>query len=75
MDNQKPAPPQVLLVVSNVDGGDPKIEKEHYDHGDAHAHAEEVAKSLLDRGGMVSVFRRIATYEAEIKVNMKREGE
>jgi hypothetical protein len=62
----------VILVVSNV-GDIDKIEKKIFDHGDAHAQAEEVAKALLESGGTVEVYRRVATYKAKIEVEMTTE--
>ena len=68
-----------LLVVTRrtrEDGeshlGDLTIERETTDHGEAHSVAEAIAKVNVGEPArvLVYVYRRVAVYEAEIKVRM-----
>lgn len=75
MNGDQPAPKESLLVVTHRDAGDPVIEQEHHNHGDANAHAMEVAKKLHGTGAITAVYRRLASFDAEIVVKMRKDGE
>lgn len=68
-----------LLIVSRYTGKDAdippmSIQRESVDHGDAHSLAEDIAKGNLGSEFVIEVYRRISTYEAEVKVTMRKDG-
>lgn len=56
-------------------GSELSVITESSDHGDAHSLAEDFAKKTLGQNIVVEVYRRISTYEAEVKVSMRKDGE
>ena len=52
-----------------------EIVRESTEPGDAHAIAEQVACEKLGELVSIEVYRRIAVYEAEVKVTMRKDGE
>ena len=51
------------------------VEQESTEPGDAHAIAEHTACQELGQPVSIEVYRRIAVYEAEVKVTMRKDGE
>jgi hypothetical protein len=79
MENDKAISRQSIIIVTRKEG-DPviNVEAEFIDQaGQAEAHktAEDWAKKHVGDGVTIEVYRRMLTYEAEIKVTTKRDGE
>lgn len=75
MDNDKPVPRQSILIVTRKEGDAViNVEVEHFDQPEAHQEAERMARSHIGDGVTVEVYRRMLTYQAEIKVNTKQDG-
>jgi hypothetical protein len=75
MENDKHAPRQSILIVTRKEG-DPviNVEAEHFDQPEAHQEADRMARAHIGDGVSVELYRRMLTYEAEIKVNTKQDG-
>lgn len=62
-------------LAENSEGVSTAIVSEAHDHGHAHSLADELARKKMGDGQIVEIYRLWSSYEAEVKVTMKKDGE